>query len=204
MADLNDVKLQIAGFGYVFEAPVDTEPFDLAQFEFGQDTTYGAWKWIGDTSSDNMIEFSSEGGESESKRTWARLDVRTLTSPESVSATINSVNLHNETFKLAFPSAHTNGNRTDIGSTGGASSRALLVVMQDPDTGSYSALWFPHTSIKGSFPSLSLEEFTEIPLSVNVLSSLTHTVPGAGFVKWSFIEPAADSTAPEGDPGATE
>ena len=193
MAALSDVKLQIAGFGYVFEAPVDTEPFDLSQFEFGQASTYGEWNWIGDTSSDNMIEFSSEGGESESKRTWARLDVRTLTSPEAISATINSVNLHNETFKLAFPNARTNGNRTDIGSTGGASSRALMIVSQDPDTGSYSALWFPNTSIKGSFPSLSLEEFTEIPLTVNVLSSLEHTVPGGGFVKWSFVEPTADA-----------
>lgn len=195
MAALSDVKLQIAGFGYVFEAPVDTEPFDLTKFEFGNDSTYGKWNWIGDTSSDNMIEFSSEGGESESKRTWARLDVRTLTSPEAISATINSVNLHNETFKLAFPNAKTNGNRTDIGSTGGASSRALLIVSQDPDTGSYSALWFPNTSIKGSFPSLSLEEFTEIPLSINVLSSLKHTVPGGGFVKWSFVEPTADGAA---------
>lgn len=201
MADLNNVKLQIAGFGYVFEAPVDTEPLDLAKFEFGNESTYGTWNWIGDTSSENMIEFSSEGGESESKRTWARLDVRTLTSPESVSATINSVNLHNETFKLAFPNSHTNGNRTDVGSTGGASSRALLIVTQDPDTGSYAAIWFPHTSIKGSFPSLSLEEFTEIPLSVSVLSSLKHTVPGGGgFTKWSYIEPTADRKP--ADPGA--
>ena len=156
MAALSDVKLQIAGFGYVFEAPVDTEPFDLSAFEFGNDSTYGEWTWIGDTSAENMVEFSTDGGESESKRTWARLDVRALTSPESISATINSVNLHNETFKLAFPNAKTNGNRTDIGSTGGASTRALLIVMQDPDTGSYSALWFPHTTIKGSSPPLSL------------------------------------------------
>lgn len=193
MASLTDVKLQIAGFGYVFEAPVDTEPFDLSTFQFGDEDTYGTWTWIGDTSSDNMIEFSSEGGESESKRTWARLDVRALTSPESISATINSVNLHNETFRLAFPNARTNGNRTDIGSTGGASTRALMVVMQDPDTGSYSALWFPHVTIKGSFPSLSLEEFTEIPLSVNVLASLRHSVPGGGFVKWSFVEPTGNA-----------
>lgn len=191
MATLSDVNLQIAGFGYVFEAPVDTEPFDLAAFQFGTPTTYGDWNWIGDTSSDNMIEFSSEGGEAESKRTWARLDVRTLTSPESISATINSVNLHNETFKLAFPNAVTKGNRTDIGSTGGSSSRALLIVSQDPDTSAYTGLWFPNTNIKGSFPSLSLEEFTEIPLTVNVLASLTHTVSGGGFVKWSFVEPGA-------------
>ena len=193
MATLADVKLQIAGFGYVFEAPVDTEPFDLSAFQFGQTSTYGDWNWIGDTSAENMVEFSTDGGEAESKRTWARLDVRALTSPESISATINSVNLHNETFKLAFPNAVTKGNRTDIGSTGGSASRALMIVMQDPDTGSYTALWFPHTNIKGGFPTLSLEEFTEVPLTVNILSSLAHSVAGGGFVKWSFVEPGTTS-----------
>lgn len=190
MATTADVVLQIAGLGAVFEAPVDTEPVDMATLRFGDEETYGSWNWIGDTSAENMIEFSVDGGESDSKRTWERLDMRASSTPEKLGATINSVNLHNETFKLAFPNAYANTakGRIDVGDSGGSSERALMIVIRDADAGTQSALWLPHVSIKGSFPKLSLEEFTEIPLSVNVLSSLTHTLPTGGFVKWSFVE----------------
>lgn len=192
MATTEDVILQIAGLGYVFEAPVDTEPMDLDTFRFGVSSTYGAWNWIGDTSSENMVEFSVDGGETDTKRTWARTDVRAVTTPESVSATINSVNLHTETFKLAFSGANINTakNRVEIGSNSGSTARALLIVMQDPATNELTGLWLPQVSIKGSFPTLSIEEFTEIPLTINVLASLKHAI-STGFIKWAFVTQSA-------------
>ena len=70
MATTSDVKLQIAGIGHVYRAPVGTAPFSLDGYQFNGGAAQGDWSWIGDTSSENMIEFEVDGGDITQKRTW--------------------------------------------------------------------------------------------------------------------------------------
>lgn len=171
MANLADSKMVIPGIGHVFFADVDTEAMNLDNFKFGDVSTYGDWTWLGDTSSENLISFESDGGEVTYKRTWDRTQVRATRTPDEISATINSVNITRETFELAWPG----GDYDDltksykVRTTGGTSEKALMVVMEDGTA--IAAFRLPKTDIKGSFPSLDLEEFMEIPLNVAVLTS---------------------------------
>lgn len=189
MATAADVKLHIAGIGHVYYAPVDTEPFDLSKFKFLDESTHTGWTWLGDTSSENLLEIETDGGGTQYKRTWDRPNVRAVRESESVSATINSVNVSSETFMLGFEGYEYDEQLKayKIGANVGSSQKALLVVMED---GSHIAgMYFPNTDIKGSFPTISLEDFTEIALSVAVLNS-TKTNEG-----WYWMEPREKTTA---------
>ena len=187
--------LIIPGIGHVFVNDVDAAEFNLANFKFGDESTYGTWKWIGDTSSENLIEFEADGGEVTMKRTWDRISVRVVRAPEDLSCTINAVALTGDLLKLAYPGGtlSPDGRKYTVNSGAGTSQRALLVVMED---GSYvSGFKFYNTDIKGSFPSLDLEEFMEIPLSTSILTS-----PSSAAL-WDILLPveyAGPATAPAG------
>lgn len=183
MATAETVKLHIAGIGHVFYAPVDEAPLDVTAFKFLDETTYGAWTWLGDTSSENLIEFETDGGDTTYKRTWDRLKTGVVREDETISATINSVNASQETFNLGF-AGHTYDEVTQsytVSGTGQSSEHAIMVVTEDGKNN--AGLYLPNTDIKGSFPTFDLEEYMEIPLSVAILSS-----PSTGNL-WQWFEP---------------
>lgn len=191
MASTDTVKLHIAGIGHVFYNDVDAAAPNLDQFKFLDEDTYGTWTWLGDTSSENLVEFEVDGGDTTYKRTWDRLKTGVVREDETVSATINSVNVSAEAFNLGFKNhvydAATKSYTVD--STSGSSEKSILIVMEDGSN--IAGLRLPNTDIKGSFPVFDLEEYTEIPLSVAVLSSPTN---GA---LWQWFEPRP-YTAPVG------
>lgn len=183
MASTDTVKLHIAGIGHVFYADVDSAAMPVENFKFLDETTYGDWTWLGDTSSENLVEFEVDGGDTTYKRTWDRLKTGVVREDETVSATINSVNVSAEAFNLGF-SDHVYDAATKsytVNSASGSSEKALMIVMEDGKN--LAGLRLPNTDIKGSFPTFDLEEYTEIPLSVAVLSSPTN---GA---LWQWFEP---------------
>ena len=189
MATLQSVKLHIAGHGHVFYADVDEAPMNVTQFQFGVHATYGGWVWLGDTSSENLVAFESEGGDTTFKRTWDRSNVRAVSEDESITMTINSVNVSKESFDLGF-AGHDYDAATGsygVGTSSGTTQKAIMVVMSDGTVN--AALYTPNVDLKGSFPQFDLEEFTEIPLTGAVLGSLTQTTPGAGQLAWRWFEP---------------
>lgn len=189
MATIPEVQLHIAGRGHIFYADVDTAPMDLATFVFGDEDTYGSWDWMGDTSSENLVTFSSEGGEATTKRTWDRENVRVIRASETISGSINSVNMSAETFALAFSGSQVaSGGSIRVGTGSGAVQKALMVVMEDVTD--IAGMYLPNVDLKGSFPVFSLEEFTEIPIALSVLGSLTQTVGGTPLA-WEWFPPQA-------------
>lgn len=190
MASADTVKLHIAGIGHVFYNDVDADPLDPTAFKFLDETTYGTWTWLGDTSSENLIEFETDGGDTSYKRTWDRLKTGVVREDETISATINSVNASAETFNLGFAN-HTYDEVSQsytVDSSGRSSAKAIQVVTEDG--ANIASLYLPNTDIKGSFPTFDLEEYMEIPLSVAVLSS-----PGTGAL-WQWFEPRPYVAAP--------
>lgn len=191
MATTQTVKLHIPGIGHVFYNDVDAEEFSLDQFKFGDETTYGDWTWLGDTSSENTIELEVDGGEPESRRTWDRQGVRTVYSTETVSGTIYALNMDKEVFEIAYPGGTYDAakKKYTVPSGGGSTSKALLIVTED---GTDIAGWrFMNTSLKGGLFSVDVENFLELPLGFTIQSSLA--VPTARF---DWFEPRAYTPAP--------
>ena len=109
MAAIQDDKLFIADFGHVFiNKDLNAKWIDLDKFKFGDQSTYGGWTWLGDTSGENVVEFESEGGEVEFKRTWDRKKAKSKRSDREITGTINSVRITKETFETAFPAGKWN------------------------------------------------------------------------------------------------
>lgn len=189
MATLQTTKLHIAGIGHVFTAPVDTPAMDLDGFNFVEaaNSASGSWTWLGDTSEQSMVEFSSEGGDSTPKNTWDRKNVRVVYEAGSVSATINSVNVGEETFKQAFGGAQVSANSIRVGTNATSTDRAIMIVMEDES--GVAGMYLPNTSLRGRFPVFSTEEFTEIPIDVNVLGSQTQDAGGSGPLMWEWFSP---------------
>ena len=202
MATLSDVKLQIAGIGHAYTAPVDTAPLDFSKYVFnpaapiagvtattGPLTGYkaGSWTWMGDTSSENLIEFETDGGDATPKRSWDRLNLRVVREAQSVSGTINSINASGKDMALAFPGGTFDAatNSFAPSGTGQSAQTALLVVVEDgADVG---GIYFPSVDMQGQLPTFSLEEFTEFPLPFSVLNS-----PTTGKL-WHWFAPRARS-----------
>lgn len=182
MATLADSKLVIPGKGHVFYAPVGTEAPVLDNFVFGDETTYGDFVWLGDTSSENTIEFETDGGDVTYKRSWDRTQIRAVREDETINATVNSLNISQETFELAFKGGTYDPATKSykVRGGGGSAQHALLVVIEDGSD--ISGFRFPNTDIKGSFPSLDIEEFMEIPLGVAILTDVDMTL-------WEIFEP---------------
>lgn len=188
MATTADVQLQIAGIGHVYTGPVGATRPDLTGYKFNGGAPLGEFTWIGDTSSENLIEFSVDGGDITQKRTWDRLNVRAVRDADSISATINKVNASAKDLALGFPGGsydEASGTFT-VKAGSGSDQRSIFIVIEDGT--SVGSLYLPNTDIKGGFPTFSLEEFTEFPLNVAILSD-----PATGDL-WAWTEPRDRST----------
>lgn len=164
-------SLKIPGIGHIHIAPVGTPSLDLDNYVFTDQATHGAWDWLGDSSSENLLEFETDGGDITTLRTWDRLNVRSVREPSSVTATVNMVSLHQETMKLAFPSGNYDApnRRFTVPSDAGSSERAVTIVIEDGST--IAAIELPNVDIAGQFPAFEgLDQFIELPLSMSVLS----------------------------------
>lgn len=173
MATMETVKLFIPGIGHVFHNEVDSEEMEIDSFNFSDPLTYGTWTWLGDTSQENTIEFETEGGEAEQKHTWDREGVRTIYTPETMTGTVNALSLTKETFDLAFAGGTYDAAKKKYTVKGKkvAATKAIMIVCEDGLD--VMAFRFPKLDISGSFPSFDIENFLEIPLDLQVLTSPT-------------------------------
>lgn len=175
MATINeaDQAIQIASIGHVFWAPVDTDPFALDSFVFGDESTYGDWVWGGDTSAENLISFEVDGGEPTSKDTWDRKNMRVVRGTKSYSGTINQVALTEDIMQIAFPGAVLESDGSFSIAEAGSSQRALFIVVEEGVK--VSGDYYPNTDVEGTFPQYSTEDFTETAINVSILTSPTKT-----------------------------
>lgn len=190
---IQDSVLQIAGIAHVYQADVDTKAMDIDDYNFKNGAPVGEWHWIGDVSAENVLEVSSDGGDVSFKRTHDRFKVRTIHEDENITLTINALNISAETFNLGWTGVTTDSSgMIKIGTNASAVPKAIFIVIEDEEgTG---GIYFPNTSIKGSFPTLDLENFTEIPLTCSVLGSKNQAT-GAGSMAYAIIPPKSQTTS---------
>lgn len=165
--------VQIAGLGHVYYgAASDITIPDLKAYTFGNGSTLteSGWTWLGDTSSENIIEFESDGGDTATKRTWDRTGVRATREDVTHTMTINAVNIGEDVLQVAFPgSTYDADNKMWKLNLTGASEKSILIIIEE-GTG-VSGWVFPKVSLAGAMPTLSTEEFTEIPITGTILGS---------------------------------
>lgn len=184
MANLGNSKIQIAGKGHVYIGNVDTAAPNLWGYTFGDGTTLetAGWTWLGDTSSENLIEVETDGGDTSTKRTWDRQGVRSTREDVTNKVTINAVNLGEDVMRVAFP-----GSTYDAEKGGwdveldNSSERAVLIVIEDGLL--VSGMLFRRVSLAGNLPSLSLDNFSEVKISGTLLS------PPSGKTRVQMLEP---------------
>lgn len=184
MANLGNSKIQIAGKGHVYYGVNDTEAPSLDGYVFGDGTTLEAsgWTWLGDTSSENLIEFDSDGGDTSTKRTWDRQGVRSTREDVTNKVTINAVNLGEDVMRVAFPgSTYDPVKRAWDIELDASSERAILVVVEDGRI--VSGYLFRRVSLAGNMPALSLDKFTEVKIAGTLLS------PASGRKRVQLLEP---------------
>ncbi|UQN30655.1 hypothetical protein [Brachybacterium kimchii] len=194
MADITEFTGHIAGIGHVFYNDVDADPIDLAAFDFSKPATFGDWTWLGDTSSENLIEFDKDGGDVTNKRTWDRLNTGVSREPTSRSCVINAVNTSRDTFALGF-SDYEYDEETDsyaVGSSLVAAEKAIQIISEEGAL--VASLYLYKTSIIGDLPTFDLEEYMEWPLNVALLDSPTK----AKQFRWFPPRSRTGITAPEG------
>lgn len=184
---IKDSVLQIANIAHVYQADVDAKAMDIDNYDFKNGAPVEDWHWIGDISAENVLEVSSDGGDVSFKRTHDRVQVRAIHEDETITLTINSLNISEDTFNLGWTGVTTDASgMIKIGTNASAVPKALYIVIEDEE--GTSGFYFPNTSIKGSFPTFDLENFTEIPLSCSVLGSKTQTTK-AGPVAYAYMPP---------------
>lgn len=160
-----DKEIQIAGMGHVYVGDVDTAAPDLWAYEFGDGTTLEAqgWKWIGDTSSENLIEFETDGGDASTKDTWDRKNARSTRASKTTNVTINSVSFSDDTIQTAFPGStyveETDGYDLVLS---GSTDRAILIVIVEGQL--VSGILLRKVNLSGDMPTLDKENFTEVKM----------------------------------------
>ena len=174
----NDNAVLTAGKGYVFLAPANTaSPTDLevSPLTGGFDPTAldEAWAPIGHTSRDDLPEFGSDGGDTETRGSWQKSSLRQVVTETAVDyVTLNLLQFDNESLELYYGVA----NAADagakrfrvVGSPSGTIERALLIVIVDGDesVGFYS----PKSSFKREDAiSLATDDFGALPVRATFL-----------------------------------
>lgn len=189
MANLTTSNPTIASRGHVYYGDPDAVPFKLDGYAFNPSTPQDNFTWMGDSSAENMVEFEVDGGDVNYKSTWDRPNVRAIRENETIGATINSVNTSSDVFNIAFGGhvydAATKSYKVGMATT--ATSRSIFIVMEDE--ANVSALYFPNVELKGTLPTFSNEDFTEIPIKLSVLGSNTISAGASGQLAYQWFEP---------------
>lgn len=163
-----DDAVFVPATGYIYTAPVGTE-VDLVSFDpdtFGlNEVDNPDWEPVGYTSEDNLPEFGYEGGDSESKGSWQKKNMRQISTESPVDyVTFQPQQITPETLEMYYgPNASTEPDRFGIDIPGKTIERAILVVLVDGD----AAVGFtaPKTSItREESVSLATDDFATFPV----------------------------------------
>lgn len=154
-------NMTIGALGHIYIAPVGTPQPNLDNYKFdGEDL--GAWKWIGDTSSDNLPEFEADDDKDSAKRTWDRKNAR---SGAKVTGTITSV----APSKALYEMLTAGGIREDDGyvttSTTTTTQWAIIIVVEDGATLTGLLIYAGEMSISG-LPKWDLENYNSVAIKV--------------------------------------
>lgn len=157
--------------GNVLLADTDTPPINITNFVIGDESTYTGWLSVGHTSRENTVALEKDGGDAEQKGSWEDEGLDAVYEPTAWSATVNALQMAKETFELAFPGGEWDeeDQAYDVGNIGTVE-KAVQVIFAPGDK--RAGFYMPRGQITlGDAPELDVEEFFELQLRIQALSS---------------------------------
>lgn len=181
--------LIIPGLGRIFAAPKNTKlPVDGIKAFTQNGAPPESWSLFGETSSENTLEFSIDGGDADVKRTWERLAARTIYADESWSIQGSAVEMSKAVLKRIYGGWDGDNGGTVIPAKKKASDTALVVLATDDSA--KMAWYIPNVSLShGDAPSVDLENFFEAPFAGTFQAAGSGTISlsstgEAGLFQW--------------------
>lgn len=172
----------IPGRGTVFIAPKNTPLPDggLDDFSLTADTVGGTWKNIGHTSKNDMVSFSKEGGETETKETWLSDSARVIYSAAKWSMTVSTLQVNEQNLNLAFNGGFTTNKKGYVvPATPKAVEMAIFIYAED-NTGKLG-FHIPSASFGiDDAPSFAADEFFGLKLKAALLAAPMTAFGGTG------------------------
>lgn len=165
MAFVDDAVF-VAATGYIYTAPIGTEA-DITDFDpdsFGLDDSSG-WDPVGYTSEENLPEFGYEGGDSESRGSWQRKNMRQVSTENPVDyVTFQPQQITKDTLEMYYgPNASVESGRFGIDISGRTIDRAILIVLVDGEN--VVGFTAPKTSIgREESIGLATDDFATFPV----------------------------------------
>ena len=168
--------LFVPGHGTVFRAPANTPMPADGPSAFTLSSAPTGWTSLGHTSKENLMSFSTDGGDATVLDTWQQDAVRTIYASTNWTFGINALQIDKPTLDLAFNGAVDTDGGYIIPGTNGGLENALFVLAQDT-TGSLG-FYIPNTSTKlGDSPVVDTENFFELPLSSSIQAASDDVIP---------------------------
>lgn len=200
MAGQNDDAVLTAAVGYILVANEGTTAPTVAAIQ-GFDPVAGlaGWTSVGHTSEDDLPEFGSDGGDTETKGSWQNKALRTI----ETSALVDFVTfkmLQFDTASLELYYGQTSGaadttGKFRVSKAGGVTRKALLIVVVDGDTN--IALWAPKTDIRRDDSiTLATDEFGTLPVRSTFLEYLDTSVTPNEKVYFDWINVLDEPVGP--------
>jgi hypothetical protein len=178
MAEINEAVVT-AAVGYILRAPEGTAAPTPTQIDtFNPATGLAGWETIGHTSADDLPEFGSDGGDTETKGSWQNSALKVVqTSALSEFVTFKMLQFDVDTLALYYGQA--NGSETvgvfRVSQSGGSTRSALLIIIVDGDT--KIGFWAPSCDIRRDDSiSLATDEFGTLPVRATFLQWTDTTV----------------------------
>jgi uncharacterized protein YjdB len=166
--------------GTIFWAPAETglptegvKAFTLAADNITADG--GAWTNFGDTSNDNKLSFSADGGDATVLATWRDPAARTVYADTEMTVTAHSVNAGKESLRMIYNGWDGKDGHGIIGTAAKREKKlALFILAHDSGAGVRFGIYLPNVSFVYSndgFVDVTGEGFVEFGFEAKVLTS---------------------------------
>lgn len=191
---VNNEALVIASRGAIFLAdkntPLPTGKLnDFAKLMAGVSVpSLSAWERLGNTSRENLPEFTLEAGDTTQKGSWDNESIRTVFGDKSLSYTLHPMQHDAATVAKILNGWTTEGDKSAVmGATDWSFECAVVIVINDG--GMISGFYIPNnTAAPTGLPSLSLEDFSEFELTCTAHPADAAAIPAGPDGRAGFIE----------------
>lgn len=176
----------ISDLVHVYVAPVGTKNFDLKTFNFtGEDI--GAWKWLGDTSSESLPEFERDDDKDSSKRTADRKNTRNTS---KMTGTITALSLSKRFFELVTSGGIAEEDGYVVTASTGGRDWAVMIVSEDGGIVDALELYYANLSTS-AIKKFDLENYSSVAVKVAVYADKQGRMYKAHYATKRTVAPAA-------------
>lgn len=151
----------------IYLAPLKSQaPTSLKPFRIDNPGGWGAFKWIGHHANDGRLEISQEGGEITYTDSADMENLFSERSPVRTSATFQSIDLTEQTFRLAFGASNIKKEGSDVIISGDPVSTSAMMLVVATGANTVAGALYYNVDLSGTMPTFPEEGPIRVPFSV--------------------------------------